>query len=222
MPLRLPSARRTASCMSSARQQASLLEQFVAAGRHENSVYGHQWGYPLHEPWLRNLVQEWLLPGVARSPVIAEIGVGGGRWVEFYADRVQRAYLIDGTPAAETAVRRRWSGPFEFIVSADGSLPAIPDGAAGYVWSFDTFVHFPCELADAYIREVARILQPGGVFQFNFAHKPAATQEHDGSSYIYRELEEVASVLNTAGLYRTERTATFGGWGSLLVEAVRE
>lgn len=146
-------------------RQIAGLERHVAGGA--DSVYGHQWGDPARPP-LRAVVDEWIAPATAAGETIVEIGVGGGRWVPWYAARMSRCILVDGTPAAEEAVRRHCTGPLEFMMSADGLLP-IADASVDYVFSFDTFVHFDLDLFDAYIRTCGRILKDAAVLHLHYA-----------------------------------------------------
>jgi len=202
--------------------QTGFLEDFVASGLYKSDVYGKEWGDPLTQPTLRTILRNWIIPCVKKSKTCMEIGVGGGRWYGAYRQHVKGIILVDGTSAAEKAVLAHWPDDhIRFIVSKDGSLP-LSDGVVDYVLCFDTAVHFFPELLDACIKEVSRALSPGGTFHFNFAHKKSATMTGGEGCYIYRDESDVYSVLASAGLKSTGRQFSFGGYGSLLVEATKE
>jgi len=205
--------------------QTRFVEEFVESGDFERSVYGHQWGIPGEGEWLNTLVDDWITP-VAEKPStndVVEIGSGGGRWFSVLRNySFDRVVLVDGTPASETAIRHWWDDEFmEFLVSKDGTLPSLEDQSVDYVWSYDTFVHFPTLLMDTYVREIGRILRPGGTLHIHYAHKPSATIDHDGLCFVYRDRDEVAGVLKDFGLSVT-RENHLGGWGSIMLEALKE
>lgn len=192
--------------MTADKKQAELLETFVSEDRHVDEIYGMEWGTPFQWPNIRLMLHHWMIPAVRTHRRIVEIGVGGGRWLQVYLAGIDHAYLVDGTPAAETAVRQWFEGPLDFIVSPDGSLPEIPDASEPYVFSFDVFVHFDSPLFENYVREIGRILTSGGVFHFNFANQVCADTEHDGQCFLYREADDVRELLRQNGMIPTDRS----------------
>jgi SAM-dependent methyltransferase len=203
-----------------AEYQSLALETFVVTGEPPVAVYGDHWGEISRAPHLQTVLNEWLLPR-AQGAALLEIGCGGGRWTRCFAPLVERAWLVDATPAAAAAVLRHVQGPFGFVFSRDGELPAIPAESIDYVFSFDTFVHFDVPLFDAYVREIGRVLRPGGILHLHFAHAPSA-ESIDPEIFRYRELADVAAVCATAGVLLNGRRQSFGGYGSLLVEGRRQ
>jgi len=196
-------------------QQVEHLEEFVQSGEFKKSIYGYVWGHPLIH---RQLVHQWIIPAVRKYKRIVEVGVGGGRWILTYLSAIDHAYLVDGTTCAETAVRHWHSGPFDFIVSTDGLMNQIPSETEPYIFSYDAFVHFDKELFDSYLSEVSRILTPTGVFHFNFAYKPNSKTDDSSNNFVYRDLDELKSVLASNGLMTTDRQINMGGYGSLVIE----
>jgi SAM-dependent methyltransferase len=205
-----------------ANRQAKVLEEFVAAGTHRESLYGIEWGDPDLAPHLRQVRDEWLLPTIGPHATVLEIGSGGGRWSRYFVGRVERAILVDGTPASAAAIRERYHWPaFEYQVSPDGRLPLVGDGEVDYVFSFDTFVHFEAELFNRYIEEIGRVLRPGGLLHLHYARRwPDSAPEAE--SFRYRSEADVACRLGFAAMSLTERRMEFHGQlGSVLVEARR-
>jgi SAM-dependent methyltransferase len=216
---------RTANHMSThveAAQQAESLERFVAAGHHREAIYGLQWGDPRISPPLARVKDEFLLPALGPAITVLEIGCGGGRWSRYFHGRVKKAFLADATPAAEIAVRAHtdWDG-FEFLMSVGGRLTGLADASIDYVFSFDTFVHFHRELFDGYVREIGRVLKPGGLLHLHHAARwPEA--EINERSFQYRDARDIEALCSSAALRLTNRLIEFrGGYGSVLREAVQ-
>lgn len=205
-----------------ASHQADSLERFVAAGHHREAIYGLQWGDPRNSPLLRRVKDEFLLPALRPAITALEIGCGGGRWSRYFPGRVKEAFLADATPAAEIAVRAHtdWAG-FEFLVPVGSRLAEVADASIDYVFSFDTFVHFHRELFDGYVREISRVVKPGGLVHLHHAARwPEA--EVNEQNFQYRDESDIEALFSSAALRLTNRLIEFrGGYGSVLREAVR-
>ena len=208
--------------MSEARHQAIALEAFVAAGRHRSEEYGAWWGDPNGSPVLEPILREWLWPALTPSKTVLEIGAGGGRWSQYLIGHCRRAVLVDATPASEAAIRERypWEG-FRFLLSPDGALPDLPDLAVDYCWSFDTFVHFDPPLFAAYLKELGRVLRPGGLLHLHYGERFDGVAPDSSDCWHYQD----AHLLPTAtacGLEPTGRRLEIReGFGAVLVELRR-
>lgn len=203
-------------------RQAWGLEMFADGRIRKSPIYGCHWGDPDAGGLLRRVRDEFLLANLQSGMTALEIGSGGGRWSRYFVGRVARAILVDGTQASEAAIREHCDWPwFEFLVSPDGSLPSVPDDSIGFAFSFDTFVHFEPPLFDRYVSEIGRVLKPGGRLVLHYARRwPECVQKDE--CFKYREPEEVAAILESAGMSPAGREIEFrGGLGSMLVEAVR-
>ncbi len=207
---------------TNAGRQATALEQSVAAGEHLNMVYGTQWTGDFDSNPLMCLIRdEWLIPATEGCKIALEIGAGGGRWSRFWINRVEKAILVDGTPACEIATRHhlQWDG-LEFLVSRKGTMPSIADASIDYCFSFDTFVHFEPPLFGRYISEIGRVLRPGGILHLHYARVWPENPMNDHESYKYRAESDVADMLSRSGLQLTERRHEIRvSNGSLLIEA---
>ena len=95
-----------------------------------------------------------LSPGVE----VLEIGTGTGGMLRALLDRQIRATGVEINPAL-IAESRKWHGelPVHQVTGVD--LP-FPDASFDRVLSFDVFEHI--RDSDAHLREVARVLRPGG------------------------------------------------------------
>ena len=113
------------------------------------------------------------LPGNALA---VEIGAGLGRMCAALAQRFEQVVGVDVSP--EMVAKARASVPDEridFRLGDGATLPGVADGTADLVFSYTVFQHIPDpRIIDAYLREAARVLRPGGVLVFQWNNIPWA------------------------------------------------
>ena len=134
--------------------------------REQWSVYdwsggGEEWG---PAEGRRALIEEHLRPRLPEPGLIVEIGPGAGRWSAELLPFAERLVLVDVTEQAVEMCRHRFRAAQNVeVIQTDGaSLPGVPSGSVRVVWSMEAFVHMaPVDVA-AYLREIARVLAPGG------------------------------------------------------------
>lgn len=124
---------------------------------------GEEWN--ASPEWKQALVDDVLDRWVPRGAVVLEIGPGGGRWTEALIARASHLVLVDVSERPLELCRRRFDGHtnVEFILSPGSELRGVEDGSIDAVWSFDVFVHVAPRDQAAYLKEIARVLAPGGV-----------------------------------------------------------
>ncbi len=126
----------------------------------------HRW-YCNSDRWSRMLqgrVMPAVLRGVDLGDDVLEVGPGPGKSTEWLRERVKRvtAVEIDGRLAAQ--LTRRMDGTNVTVVCGDASdMPLPPASFTGAV-CFTMLHHVPSSRQDALLREVARVLRPGGTF----------------------------------------------------------
>lgn len=130
------------------------------------SRLGEEWS--ASEEWKQGLIDDVLLRLVPVGGVVLEIGPGGGRWTRVIAPRGQRTIVADVSPVVLDLVAREVPG-VEVVRSPGAALPGVADASVDAVWSFDVFVHVAPVDQAAYLREVARVLRPGGVAAIHHA-----------------------------------------------------
>lgn len=144
-------------------QDHSIAENKEFWRRWDWSSGGEEWSES--PEWKASLVEDVLLSTIQRTGVILEIGPGAGRWTEFLLARADRLILVDVSERTLEVCQQRFrdAGDITYLLTDDADLPGIPDASVDAVWSFDAFVHIaPIDLA-SYLREIARVLRPGGV-----------------------------------------------------------
>jgi len=116
---------------------------------------------------------------------VVEIGCGIGRLTRPIARRARSVVGID--VSGEMIARARQAladlANVELLVGSGSDLLSLADGVADVVYSFIVFQHIPDpEITCAYIKEIGRVLRPGGwtVFQVSDVpgiHRPSAVDQ---------------------------------------------
>jgi SAM-dependent methyltransferase len=138
-----------------------------------------------------------------------EVGCGAGLWTSYLAPRVGRMYALDLDPAVIEAARR-WKAPRGSLAPIAGvrflraSAEALPfqSGAFTKVLVGDVIEHLPDDRAG--IREVGRVLRPGGraVVSTLLADRPSYLRRMDFDADHQREYsrESFVALFAQAGL----------------------
>ena len=120
------------------------------------------------DEWAESL-KKYIIPGgiggVDLGDDVLEVGPGPGRTTEIIKDMVPQltAVEIDHDLAADLSARM--AGTNVTVVEADATDLPFPDGRFSGAVSFTMLHHVPTpELQDKLLREVRRVLRPGGVF----------------------------------------------------------
>jgi len=150
---------------------------------------------------LERATQELVALYVARGWIAADrrvlqIGCGIGRLEQAFAALVREVHGIDVSPRMIDAARRRCAGlpNVTFSVTEGRDLRAYPDAGFELVHAIDTFpylVQAGMSLVESHLREVARVLVPGGDFvigNWSYSAEPA------------RDLAELEQTAALAGL----------------------
>jgi ubiquinone/menaquinone biosynthesis C-methylase UbiE len=118
-------------------------------------------GQPYTE-WKDALIETFIAPHAVDADVL-EIAPGYGRWTEFLARSARRVVLVDINENCLSACQKRFEHltHIEYHLGDGESLP-VQDASLDFVWSFDSFVHMDPPVVRAYLREIGRVLRPGG------------------------------------------------------------
>lgn len=181
-------------------------DQNVAHWRdlHKDGAYfGHHPRYKdrLHDDGVARLTR-YLTPN--STDTLLEIGCGYGRLLWHLRPLVNRVTGVDLAPEPIEQARKLMSqrGGADLHVLEGADLAPIPDASVDAVAVFTVFQHMTRAGVDAYAREIARVLKPGGRLAAQFL---AGTGEHDiepvpGEQSIGYTASQVASVAERAGL----------------------
>jgi ubiquinone/menaquinone biosynthesis C-methylase UbiE len=150
----------------------------------------HRWSRTYERSWMQGLffdrVHRVALDLAAPFPApatILDVGCGTGRLLRSAAKRWPQAALIGVDPAeGMVEAARRLTPAATFYVGLGESIP-LPDASVDLAFSTTSFHHWHNQAAG--VREVARVLRPGGHFilvdfaapsslQWLFRHNPGA------------------------------------------------
>jgi ubiquinone/menaquinone biosynthesis C-methylase UbiE len=105
------------------------------------------------------------LLGVELGQNVLELGPGPGLTTELLGPKVRRLTALELDPQLASSLVARWSGRNIEIVTGDATAMPFSDAQFSGVVAFTMLHHVPSPtLQDKLLLEVARVLQPGGVF----------------------------------------------------------
>jgi ubiquinone/menaquinone biosynthesis C-methylase UbiE len=117
--------------------------------------------------WKQALIDDVLRRWIFRDGGgrVLEIGPGAGRWSEALLARASHLTLVDVSDTPLALCRQRFGDDprISYVLSPGCDIPGVPDRSIDAVWSFDVFVHLAPQDQVGYLKEIARILVPGGV-----------------------------------------------------------
>lgn len=126
----------------------------------------HHW-YCGTERWRKTVEQRipWALGGVELGKNVLELGPGPGLTTDFLRTRVERLTALEIDPRLAEPLRLRLRGSNVEVVEGDATSLPFSDQEFTSGVSFTMLHHIPSiELQDRVLREVWRVLKPGGFF----------------------------------------------------------
>jgi ubiquinone/menaquinone biosynthesis C-methylase UbiE len=108
---------------------------------------------------------------------VLEIACGAGRHADQIVNRCGTLILVDTSPAALALARKRFAEISNVLIpsATDGATLPAEDRSVTAVFSYDAMVHFEPLTIATYLREIARVLVPGGralLHHSNYAKNP--------------------------------------------------
>jgi ubiquinone/menaquinone biosynthesis C-methylase UbiE len=109
---------------------------------------------------------------IGPDDVVLDLGCGIGRVARYVAPRCRELWAVDASEAMLEGARRRLAdAPNVRFARCDGTrIPAIPDAAVDAAYSLITLQHLEREDAFALLRELRRVVRPGGHAFLTFPH----------------------------------------------------
>lgn len=170
-------------------------------------VYGLQWGDPETQGPQLYMRDHYVLPYVKPDQVALEIGPGGGRWTRYLLG-FSRLYVVDYHAELLQELRRSFNQPnMQFIVNHGTDFPGVPEHSVDYVISVACFVHLEAHLIAAYLKNIARILKPGGNVFVTYSDKTKVGAQIN-STFTENTPERMREMVTEAGFKILEEELT--------------
>lgn len=155
---------------------------------------------------------------------VLEIAPGHGRNTEFLRRRAQSIFLVDVNQTCIDACRERFGEArdgcrFFYGVTDGNGVPMVPDASITLVYTFDSMVHFDKLIVRDYVREIRRVLRPGGCAVLHHSNLGQQRPNSDWARNIGNRSEMTAEIMrgyaDEAGLnVRFQRSSGIAdGWG---------
>jgi SAM-dependent methyltransferase len=107
----------------------------------------------------------WVLEGVDLGSNVLEIGPGPGVTTDLLRDRVKHLTCVEIDRGFADALARRMAGSNVTVLCEDATAMSLADAAFDGAVSLTMLHHIPSPgLQDRLLKQVARVLRPGGVF----------------------------------------------------------
>ena len=98
-----------------------------------------------------------------RGKKILEIAPGFGRITQFLSILAGELIVVDLNPICiEKTKSKLKHHVLAYFVNDGKSIPKVRDNSQDLVFSFDSFVHMHANVTEEYVKEISRILKPGG------------------------------------------------------------
>ena len=124
---------------------------------------GHEWSGPfgttenLWNKEIFNTIKEF------RGKKILEIAPGFGRLTQFLSILASELVVIDLNPLCVQKTKEKLGNHvLAYLVNDGKSLTGVRDNSQDLVFSYDSFVHMHANVSEEYVKEIYRVLKPGG------------------------------------------------------------
>jgi ubiquinone/menaquinone biosynthesis C-methylase UbiE len=114
--------------------------------------------------------EEILGPFVQPDDVVLDLGCGIGRVVKYVAPQCREVWAVDASEKMLEMGRRRLSelGNVRFTLCTGTAFPDVPNAAIDFAYSLLTLQHVEREHAFMLLRELRRVVRPGGQAYLTF------------------------------------------------------
>ena len=150
------------------------------------------------EIWIEHWHRYHFAARWARGRRVLDVACGEGYGSALLARDAARVTGVDLSPQAVAHARKAYAGQgnLEFVESSCTKMP-FPDASFDYVVSFETVEHI--EGQEAFLDEVARVLEPDGLFLLSCPNKLEYSDKRNyANEFHVKELyrEELAAVVS--------------------------
>jgi ubiquinone/menaquinone biosynthesis C-methylase UbiE len=143
----------------------------------------------------------WVLNGLDLGQEVLEVGPGPGLTTDLLRDEARSITAVEIDPVLAGSLRRRLEGTNVTVLQGDASSLPFEDAKFSAAVSFTMLHHVPSrELQDKILREIWRVLKPGGVFAGSDS-LPSFSMRliHIGDTLVLVDPKTLGSRLEAAG-----------------------
>jgi ubiquinone/menaquinone biosynthesis C-methylase UbiE len=141
----------------------NIEEQRLWNNENRWNIDGHEWSksFGTTENLWNNEIFEKIKE--FRGKKILEIGPGFGRITQFLSILAGELIVVDLNPLCiEKTKEKLKNHVLAYFVNDGKSIPKVRDNSQDLVFSFDSFVHMHANVTEEYVKEIHRVLKPGG------------------------------------------------------------
>lgn len=127
------------------------------------SMDGHEWSKSFgttEDLWNKHIfdtIKEF------RGKKILEIAPGFGRITQFLSILAGELIIVDLNPLCiEKTKEKLGHHVLAYFVNDGKTIPKVKDNSQDLVFSYDSFVHMHANVTEEYVKEIQRVLKPGG------------------------------------------------------------
>ena len=127
------------------------------------SIDGHEWSKSFGTT--ENLWNKYIFDKIKdfRGKKILEIAPGFGRITQFLSILAGELIVVDLNPLCIQKTKEKLGHHvLAYFINDGKSIPKVRDNSQDLVFSFDSFVHMHANVTEEYIKEIYRVLKPGG------------------------------------------------------------
>jgi SAM-dependent methyltransferase len=169
------------------------------ADEYANRIYGELANKPFDR-----LMLDWLIQKVGGRDTICDLGCGPGQIARYVHDQGAETCGIDlSTGMVEKA--RALNPGITFQQGDMLALTDVADDSFGGIAAFYCIIHIPCERVGDALRELRRVLKPGGTLLVTFhigdeiRHVDELWGESVSMDFLFYEREPMKGYLQSAG-----------------------
>jgi ubiquinone/menaquinone biosynthesis C-methylase UbiE len=167
---------------------------------------------------VRSSILPWALGTIDLGDDVLEVGPGYGATTDVVAESAPRLTAVEIDPALAAMLIERFADSTNVkVVVGDATGLAMPDDRFTGAVSFTMLHHVEtAELQDRVFAEIARVLQPGGVFVAGDSlASDALRAHHEGDTYNPVDPASLATRLGRAGFVDAEVRTNEFGWAAV-------
>lgn len=171
-----------------------------------NRLHLEYLGSPEWAQRLRTDLLPWIERVAALGDDVLEIGPGPGLTTDLLRERTERVTALEIDDALAARLSERLSGSNVTVVGGDAADMAFQTGRFSAATAFSVLHHVSsAERQDAILKELCRVLRPGGgLFATDARDLDAIRNGHEGDTFVPLPPDTLAQRLEAAGFDQIE------------------